>query len=206
MSLLPPPRHIESALKRLFPTVRLEYSEALDVWVVTDCVYGNNGEPATYYSYKTPRKLYGIVNSDRTNRVVLAELRDPMTGEAVAPTREAIIDALLAGHTGARDDAIDEVVNRIDEQEDNAEYRQLQERRAAGREVAKSAYDAHVGKASFSGAAAITQKNVLRDMTKTLAARQRDMENAQVADAEVMARMREGWGISNQEKHTFGGA
>lgn len=195
--------HIQEALDRAFPGVKLEWSPK-GYFVLTDFVYGNDGSVASYFNYSTPRELQGLINSDRTNRVILVIFVDE-DGDPIAPSRDTIINGLYGGYHGARLDSINEMLDKLEHQEEHAGDAGIKQARDAGREMARITFDRHVGKVYASASGVTSQMKIRREMAKTLAQRQLEQDNGALADEEVMQRLREGpGGISMKEARQFG--
>lgn len=195
--------HIQEALDRAFPGVMLEWNQRLGHFVLTDFVYSNDGAVAKYFNYNTPRELQGMINSDRTNRVILMLFVDD-DGEPITPNRDTVLNGLYGGYHGARLGSINEMLDDLEHREDHAGDAGVKQARDAGREMARIAFDRHVGKAYSSAGGVTSQWKIRRDMAKSMAQRNLENGNSSEADAEVALRIREKGGISMREVRQFG--
>lgn len=185
------PAHITEALDRDFPGVRLEFNEALSVWVVTDWGYFPNGAPARDVAVRCGHYMKGVQHGPFSPRRACFALVDHETGQRWVPTLDTLLPVLQRTYNGARADAKTEFIDEIEASETTEQEHAVQENKDAAREAARWAFDHHAGKGYFGAAGAVTAKQVERDMNKRLQQAENEQAGPQAeeADREMLLRM-----------------
>lgn len=182
--------HLQRALDETFPGLKLEFNERTGYWVLVDDLYFVDGSVNLDVAYPPPGGLVGLEPYPLTRRAIIWMLGDPSTGERWEPHADLILNALYHAYSGARIDAIEEHLDRIEESEAKQEELDRAPMREAAREKAGEIFDRVVrGRSTFSDAGTSTPWKTERALAEKARAQEEDTVDA---DAEAAALIKSG--------------
>jgi hypothetical protein len=191
--VIPPPAHIQQALDREFPGVRLEWNAFLGYWVLTDRLFHIDGTEAYDACYPAPTALRGIEPYAYTNRKVIWVVGDLATGERWPLYCERIIEALQRAHRGVKPEQVEEYLDALEASEAAQEQRERAEQSKAAREAGAAAWDG-MKRSIFSRSGRRTPYSYAKAVDRAFEKKraQEDSEDLAAAEAEVLYRARRG--------------
>jgi hypothetical protein len=139
--VIPPPPHIQEALDREFPGVRLEWNAYLGFWVLTDDLFHIDGTLAYDQCYPAPKALRGIEPYPYTNRKVIWVVGDLETGERWPLYCDRILESLRKAYRGVHPSQVEAFLDDLEAAEAAEEARQRAEQSAAARAAGAAAWD-----------------------------------------------------------------
>lgn len=190
------PRHIQEALDREFPGVRLEWNPLLCWWILTEDARWPNGMPARNAWIPRTGLLRGIEPWEWSHRkptlfwgVIEEGIKHPLS-------LFAILDSLRKYRKGTRVRDAEDSIDALESREQDAADRLQRQRRDAAMDRAKDVWkDMH--QSMFGRYVRKTDVSHTRAVNEEHARRERELQGDQGdADAEVARRMRSGHGIA----------
>lgn len=182
------PASIQRALDETFPGIRLEFNERTGYWVLVDDLYMDDGSVCLNAAYPPPGGLIGLEPYPLTRRAIIWALGDPRTGERWEPHADLILNALYKSFNGARIDAIEQFIDRIEDGEAAQAERDKQPMRERVRETAAEVWDRYkAGRATFSSAGASTPWKVDRELERKRKEKEQETAHADAVASEMIS-------------------
>lgn len=190
------PRHIQAALDRFFPGVRLEWNGVYEWWILTQEAVYPDGMVVRNQKRPTPRLLRGIEPFAWTSRGALLFWGEIETLHREPLSLVGILETLRKYWNGGSKQEAAREIDRLEEGEEAAHARVKEQQRLEGRDRAGDAWNA-LKRSSFGPGMRNTPWSHGRAVDKEFARQMQEQhgEMGAIADAEVAQRIKEGHGI-----------
>lgn len=192
-------KHIQDALDRLWPGLRLEYDWQHSTWVITEgFYYTDNGLPAKDLYVVPTDAMIPVSGLRPVNRGVLCRLvwkSDPLDdthpGIPVPPCRDLIISQLYRMFTNAREEGVSEQIDRLDQEELEVSLKRTSEYQAAYRDTAEQSWKRMRRRVTSTADGYTDNRKIERSIQKTMREEAQEERNRE-ADAAVRELASEG--------------